>query len=414
MKKPIIEVKSISKSYRLGTISLATFLDDLYLLGQKVGLLSKKNNNDKNFLALNDVSFSVNRGEVIGIIGTNGAGKSTLLKILSRITEPSSGTAVLRGRISSLLEVGTGFHGEMTGLENIYLNGSLHGLPKSEIDNKLQSIIEFSQIENFINTPVKRYSSGMYVRLAFAVAIHLEPEILIIDEVLAVGDAGFQIKCAKKINAIRDSGRTVLFVSHNMDLIESLCSRCLLLKDGELIMDDQTQDVLKEYRDKSKTNEVQLKKSLRLHDTGQISFEKALLANESGVQKRVFQIGEPIVLKINFGVPENLSRVLFSLKIHENKFGLFGYSSSIDECTDFYKIDKGEHILEVVITSALLPGSFFVTINAAEDSGKSLCCIENAISFEITRKGFKGRSDYLWTESCAPCFIQSSWKIESQ
>ena len=150
MQKPIIEVKSISKSYRLGTISLATFFDDLYLLGQKVGLLSKKNNNDKNFLALNDVSFSVNRGEIIGIIGTNGAGKSTLLKILSRITEPSSGTAVLRGRISSLLEVGTGFHGEMTGLENIYLNGSLHGLPKSEIDNKLQSIIEFSQIENFI------------------------------------------------------------------------------------------------------------------------------------------------------------------------------------------------------------------------------------------------------------------------
>jgi len=413
VNKPIIEVKNLSKRYRLGSIGVGSFIEDLRWLGTKIGLPCKPPDPSKEFLALDDISFSVEEGEVLGIIGQNGAGKSTLLKILSRITEPTSGHAILRGRISSLLEVGTGFHGEMTGLENIYLNGSLHGLTKKEIDQKLESIIEFSQIGNFIDTPVKRYSSGMYVRLAFAVAIHLEPEILIIDEVLAVGDAGFQIKCTEKINSIRESGRTVLFVSHNMDLIESLCNRCLLLQDSRIKMDDETSNVLSIYRETPSNPKVSLQDTHRLYDTDQITFSTAFLATDSGRQKNVFQIGEPIVISIQCESKENLSKVVFSIKITERKFGTVAYSSSIDDVVEFYKIEQGNYWVEVNISSAFLPGLFSITLNAADDSGKSLCCIENALSFEITRRGFGGRTDYLWTESCAPCYLNTSWNLVS-
>ncbi|PKP60030.1 ABC transporter ATP-binding protein [Candidatus Atribacteria bacterium HGW-Atribacteria-1] len=197
--------------------------------------------------ALKDVSFTVNKGEIVGIIGKNGAGKSTLLKLLTRITEPTSGEAIMRGRVASLLEVGTGFHGELTGRENIYLNGAILGMKKKEIDEKFDEIVEFSGVEKFIDTPVKRYSSGMYVRLAFAVAAHLEPEILLVDEVLAVGDAEFQKKCLGKMKDIAAGGRTVLFVSHNMAAIENLCTRTIVLKDGHLLKDDLTKESIAAY-----------------------------------------------------------------------------------------------------------------------------------------------------------------------
>ena len=183
----------------------------------------------------------------MGIIGHIGAGKSTLLKILSRITEPTSGTAILRGRVASLLEVGTGFHGEMTGRENIFLNGALYGLNRKEIKKQLDSIIDFSQVEEFIDTPVKRYSSGMYVRLAFAVAAHLQPEILIVDEVLAVGDVDFQKRCIKKMQEVSRSGRTILFVSHNIKVIRGLCNRSLLLNNGSLVKTGRTTDIINLY-----------------------------------------------------------------------------------------------------------------------------------------------------------------------
>ncbi len=197
--------------------------------------------------ALRDVSLEVRRGEVVGIIGRNGAGKSTLLKILSQITRPTRGRAVICGRVSSLLEVGTGFHGELTGRENVYLNGTILGMRKREIDRKFDEIVDFSGVEKFIDTPVKRYSSGMTVRLAFAVAAHLDPDILIIDEVLAVGDAAFQKKCLGKIHEVATGGRTVLFVSHNMQVVETLCLRSILLREGRLIADGPTNDILGKY-----------------------------------------------------------------------------------------------------------------------------------------------------------------------
>ena len=198
--------------------------------------------------ALRDVSFEVQEGEVVGIIGRNGAGKSTLLKILSRITEPTSGRAVIRGRVSSLLEVGTGFHPELTGRENIYMNGTILGMTKREIDRKFDEIVDFSGVEKFLDTPVKRYSSGMQVRLAFAVAAHLEPEILIVDEVLAVGDAEFQKKCLGRMQDVAKGGRTVLFVSHNMGAVEAFCKRGIELHQGRLVLDGKTTDVIAHYR----------------------------------------------------------------------------------------------------------------------------------------------------------------------
>ena len=201
----------------------------------------------EDFWALKDVAFEINQGEVVGIIGRNGAGKSTLLKILSQITEPTKGRIEIEGRVASLLEVGTGFHPELTGRENIYLNGAILGMKRAEIKRKFDEIVSFAEIEKFLDTPVKRYSSGMYVRLAFAVAAHLEPEILIVDEVLAVGDAEFQQKCLGRMDAVAKSGRTVLFVSHNLQAVSGLTSRCLLLSSGAVVGDGDTHAILSAY-----------------------------------------------------------------------------------------------------------------------------------------------------------------------
>jgi len=214
-----------------------------------------KPNKPEEFWALRDVNLNITEGEVVGIIGRNGAGKSTLLKILSRITEPSTGRVTLNGRIASLLEVGTGFHPELTGRDNIYLNGSILGMSRKEIRNKFAEIVAFAEIEKFLDTPVKRYSSGMYIRLAFAVAAHLEPEILIVDEVLAVGDAQFQKKCLGKMNEVARTGRTVLFVSHQMANIIQLCNRCVLLDNGKILADGNTREIVEQYMSANRENQ---------------------------------------------------------------------------------------------------------------------------------------------------------------
>lgn len=232
--QPIIEVNNISKKYRIGEKqSYYSFRDTLTDLA-KLPFAKKSKSNKSEFWALKDISFKVMPGEVIGIIGRNGAGKSTLLKILSRITPPTKGEIILRGRVASLLEVGTGFHPELTGRENIYLNGAVLGMKRIEINRKFDEIVEFAEISKFLDTPVKFYSSGMYMRLAFAIAAHLDPEILLVDEVLAVGDIEFQKKCLGKMKEVGKQGRTVLFVSHNMEAISNLCSNALILEKGRL------------------------------------------------------------------------------------------------------------------------------------------------------------------------------------
>lgn len=254
-EQPAITVSNLGKRYRVGgQFQLdRTLPEAVASLWRKLWrrdaapTVATPTGADRDFWALRDVSFSIAPGEVVGLIGRNGAGKSTLLKILSEITEPTTGKAEIRGRVASLLEVGTGFHPELTGRENIYLNGSILGMNSREIRGKFDQIVEFSGIEQFLDTPVKRYSSGMTVRLAFAVAAHLEPEILIIDEVLAVGDAEFQRRCLGKMQDVAHSGRTVLFVSHNLAAVQSLCTRALLLQQGQVIQDGQPHEVIRDY-----------------------------------------------------------------------------------------------------------------------------------------------------------------------
>ena len=257
MSEIAIRCEGLGKKYRLGQRerykALRDTLTDLmsapFRLARSAFQKSEpRNGNGEAVLwALKEISFEVKRGDVVGIIGRNGAGKSTLLKILSRITKPTEGMVEIHGRVGSLLEVGTGFHPELTGRENIYLNGSILGMRKAEIERKFDEIVAFAEVEEFIDTPVKRYSSGMYVRLAFAVAAHLEPEILVIDEVLAVGDAAFQKKCLGKMNDVAKEGRTVLFVSHNMQAVQSLCPRALLIEAGHLIAADSAKAVVSRY-----------------------------------------------------------------------------------------------------------------------------------------------------------------------
>lgn len=248
--QPMIQVDRISKSYRLGARqNYATLREDIVkaLKAPLAVLRGHRRPKPETLWALQDVSFEVGPGQVLGVIGRNGAGKSTLLKILSSITEPTSGTAKLYGRIGSLLEVGTGFHGELTGRENIYLNGTILGMKKREIDRRFDEIVAFSEVERFLDTPVKHYSSGMYTRLAFSVAAHLDPEILVVDEVLAVGDAAFQRKCLGKMGDVARQGRTILFVSHNMAAIQQLTHSCAVLESGRLIYHGPTETAINKY-----------------------------------------------------------------------------------------------------------------------------------------------------------------------
>ena len=256
MSQPIIEVENLSKRYQLGAIGATTVRDTLQHAWQRLRGRAPEVKTGE-FWALRDVSFTVQPGEVLGVIGRNGAGKSTLLKILSRITEPTSGRAILRGRVSSLLEVGTGFHPELSGRDNIFLNGAILGMTQAEIRRKFDEIVAFAEVEKFLDTPVKRYSSGMHVRLAFAVAAHLDPEILIVDEVLAVGDAAFQKKCIGKMNSVaRDYGRTVLFVSHNLQHVRQFCSRALVLNAGKILYDGSVHSGLVRYHQTLEAPEV--------------------------------------------------------------------------------------------------------------------------------------------------------------
>lgn len=252
---PIIEVKNLSKSFTIsheGQERYTALRDVMAQKAKKIFSFSNKNKKvvtKEKFYALNDISFEINQADRVGIIGRNGAGKSTLLKILSRITEPSSGTIKLKGRVASLLEVGTGFHPELSGRENIFLNGAILGMSRAEIRRHFDAIVDFAEVEKFLDTPVKRYSSGMYVRLAFAVAAHLEPEILVVDEVLAVGDAQFQKKCLGKMEDVsRNEGRTILFVSHNMAAVKSLCTKGIVLSSGSLTYSGSQMEAVNYYQ----------------------------------------------------------------------------------------------------------------------------------------------------------------------
>lgn len=302
---PIISTRDLSKRYRLGAFNARSLRDEAELLMARLRGRRAVCRDPKEFWAIRDVSFDVDAGEIVGIIGRNGAGKSTLLKILSRITEPTAGEVRIRGRVASLLEVGTGFHPELSGRDNVFLNGAILGMTKREIRDRFDEIVDFSGIEKFIDTPVKRYSSGMYVRLAFAVAAHLDPEILIVDEVLAVGDADFQKRCLGKLHSLHDTGRTVLIVSHQMSMITGLCGRGIVLSQGSVDFDGPVTDAVHHYQtgggeaagpmlDADALGRVIGNDFARLH--------RAWLADAAGNPRGAFDLEDDIVIHMEYSV----------------------------------------------------------------------------------------------------------------
>ena len=367
-----IKVENISKQYRLGTVSTGTLSHDLNRWWHKVrrkedpylqiGVTNDRTVADKNeyVWALKDIDFEIKQGESVGIIGRNGAGKSTLLKILSQVTAPTTGNIKIKGRIAALLEVGTGFHPELTGRENIFLNGAILGMTKVEIRSKLDEIIDFAGVAKYVDTPVKRYSSGMLVRLGFAVAAHLEPEILIVDEVLAVGDTEFQKKCLGKMNDVNQKdGRTVLFVSHNMQAINKLCKKCILMSQGTLHSFDQTSTIIDTY----------LTLGAQLSNDRIWSFEeapgidylkitRARLLNEEQVLKLNQDLHFEFVLQSQISIPINLSLVLRNnvgdvvFNVHSNVKQLHeGFSSSIIEIPANL-LNDGRYFMDLYIVDA--------------------------------------------------------------
>ena len=326
MEELAIKIEHVTKQYRLGTIGGGTLRGDLQsFIARKRGL---EDPNSKigskqpakvgeRFLALDDISFEVRKGEAVGIIGHNGAGKSTLLKLLSRVTAPTSGKISFNGRIASMLEVGTGFHPELTGRENVYMNGAILGMTRAEIDRKFDKIVEFAEMKKFIDTPVKRYSSGMYVKLAFSVAAHLDSEIMVMDEVLAVGDMKFQQKCLGRMgDAANGEGRTVLYVSHNMNTIRQLCKRCIVMDHGKIIFDGNTEEAIAVYMENDSkmalTIDCSGERSYKDID-GKIRFENITFLNRA--DSPIYSQGERVQLKVGYKANTELHNFAFRVVI---------------------------------------------------------------------------------------------------
>lgn len=340
MNNTVIRVENVSKQYRLGIIGTGSFTRDIHrwwlnVRGKDDPYRKVVEENDRTrkgeseyVWALKDISFDIKRGDVVGIIGKNGAGKSTLLKILSRTTLPTTGSVKVKGRIASLLEVGTGFHPELTGRQNIFLNGAILGMTKLEIKSKFDEIVDFSGVAKYIDTPVKRYSSGMYVRLAFAVAAHLDPEILIVDEVLAVGDAEFQKKALGKMNEVsQKSGRTILFVSHNLRAVSQLCSKGFVIEKGLLTFGGSIQDSIRHYLKNEQTESMNGFYDFEISNKGSLQFIRATLNDSDGNIEDSFTSREKAYFKLDFNVIEKLVGSRIGLQL-ENEEGILVFTTT--------------------------------------------------------------------------------------
>ncbi len=399
-----IRVENVSKRYRLGVINRRMLYQDLQSRwarwrGQedphsKVG--EKLRGNGENFWALDGINFEIRAGEVIGLIGGNGAGKSTLLKILSRITSPTKGRVCLKGSVASLLEVGTGFHPELTGHENIFLNGTILGMRQSEIRRKFDQIVDFAEVEQFIDTPVKRYSSGMYVRLAFAVAAHLSPEILIIDEVLAVGDARFQEKCLGKMESIAGEGRTILFVSHNMGAIRALCSRGILLREGRVVMDGSIDETITAYIGDNFASASSYEAKER---PASPHFERITATQEPAAQG-TFSIGQPLVVTFETN-PCGKKDLTVGLVIR-NSQGVWVQHSSDEFAAAKDPLATVSRC--IIPPHALGPGKYHLDALLAKRNEEAYEHLVNALSFEIAFDGAMAARTHAadWKGACGP------------
>ena len=405
MENIAIKIENVSKEYRLGAIGGGTLQGDLQSLWAKIrhkedpntiiGEAEKGKKGDR-FMALNGVSFEVKKGEALGIIGHNGAGKSTLLKLLCRVTAPSGGKIAYDGRIASMLEVGTGFHPELTGRENVYMNGAILGMTKSEIDKKFDQIVEFAEMEKFIDTPVKRYSSGMYVKLAFSVAAHLDSEIMIMDEVLAVGDMAFQKKCLNKMSdAAKQEGRTVLYVSHNMNTIRQLCERCIVLDKGKVVFDGDTEAAIEVYMNQNYDNSVVFDYTPINHSAYGNRNVEMLGIEIRNKEKNLFYQGEKCYLTLHCTCNSSIRDIGFRFEIFHSDGSIVGTVFTDKKVA----AETGQRFdLKLALnTNNLAPGSYKAIALAYErdrfGNQDYLDRVDPALFFEIVQRE---NDDLLW------------------
>lgn len=422
-----ISVKNIGKQYKIGAAETRfryNMLRDVIVdtvsapvrLAKAIIGKSDRRMNQNYVWALKDVSFDLEEGKVLGIVGRNGAGKSTLLKILSRVTEPTTGSVTVRGRVGSLLEVGTGFHPELTGRENIYMNGAILGMKRSEIDSKFDEIVDFSEVNQFIDTPVKRYSSGMYLRLAFAVAAHLEPEILVVDEVLAVGDAEFQKKCLGKMGDVAQQGRTVLFVSHNMSAILRLTQEAIVLNKGQLIMRGPTQEAVDYYLSSGQSQAGE-----RVWDADEISTTSApftpislKVKERSGKVVDTVRSTEPVMVEFEYKLSSPVTGLRVGLYVSTMR-GEYVFTSFDTDTPELYeKFDTrnaGHYISRAELPADIFnEGRYTVGVNASSFGVKRYFMDENALAFNVDISGAPGTQ---WGEPrVGPVRPRLNWKIE--
>ena len=372
MKENAIKIENLSKKYRLGQIGVTTLREEISRLWAlalkredptlKIG--AKRQNKGKDFYALDGINLTIKRGERVGIIGRNGAGKSTLLKVISRITAPTEGEIGINGKIASMLEVGTGFHPELTGRENIYMNGSVLGMKRREIDEKIEDIIDFSECRKFIDTPVKRYSSGMYVKLAFSVAAHLNSDIMIMDEVLAVGDVAFQQKCIEKMNEVsKEKGKTVLYVSHNMNTIRRLCDRCIVLDGGKIVFDGATEKAIEAYIGLTKVSPKHIKletaEKLKAALMPGFGFKAIELSDR---EKARYQTGEKMAFAVEYAAEKDINAMNIRAIVYLPD-GTAVTTFVTKDGIDIKKTESGKAEL-IVDVSALAPGRYYIRIGA--------------------------------------------------
>jgi lipopolysaccharide transport system ATP-binding protein len=396
-----LSVANLSKSFNIdhrwnGLRGHRTLHDDLMNLPRRVFARLRQSHRptSETFWALKNVSFDVKQGEVLGIIGANGAGKSTLLKILNRITEPTGGGADIYGRVGSLLEVGTGFHPELTGRENVFLNGAILGMRRAEIKKKFDEIVAFAEIEKFLDTPVKRYSSGMYVRLAFAVAAHLEPEILLIDEVLSVGDARFQKKSLEKMEEVAaNDGRTVIFVSHSMPTVARLCPRTIWLRGGEIAADGPSDEVIQKYSNVTFVDQERLSWPEGLSNAGvhELKFKSVALLDKNGRPTTHFDYSEPINFELSYTVHDSLSFCRIGFLVHSMDGTPVFEVYDVDEDVKGGRREPGSYLIRCEVPGDLLkPGRYSLSLNAGIPGIKNLVRLDGVLQFSVEDPALPG------------------------
>ena len=399
----VIESSALSKKYRLGTIGMTSLREDLSRwwnkrsrdataldFSKEMVVENSRMINDSEFWALHNLDFKIQKGEIVGIIGSNGSGKSTLLKILSRITEPSTGQVQVRGKVAALLEVGTGFHPELTGKENIYINGAILGMTRKEVKQKFDEIVDFAGIDDFIETPIKRYSSGMTVRLGFAVAAHLDPDILIVDEVLAVGDAAFQKKCLDKMEGISKSGKTILFVSHNMASIETICSKGICLKEGIITEIGSIHSTIKNYlEDVTPKRKCKIKDRTDRVGSGELVLEKVSFRDKQGSEINLCRTGSFLAIDCVFKTIQFTNKKLVFCVSISNSTG----QSVSQFCTNFVNfeiIPKKSFTLCLKIEKLNLQPGIYTINTYLEGDGEPMDWIINAFELIIENGDFYG------------------------